>query len=124
MSYTIKSTGAPSFRTIDLLCPKCQYEEERSVDLRGCETDEQREQLMNAELKCPNCEEADMERVWRHAPSVGSRPGSDEYVSKMKKSFRERFIKKEVDDVRHKHGKLYDDAVRSAAATRIKKGEA
>jgi hypothetical protein len=124
MSYTVKSVGAASFKTIDLQCPKCQYEEERSIDLRGCDTDEEREQRMSAELKCPNCEEAEMERVWRHAPSVGTKSGSDEYVAKMKKSFKERFIKKELDQVRHKHGRLYDDAVRSAAATRIKKGEA
>jgi hypothetical protein len=50
-------------------------------------------------------------------------PKSDKNLAKMQKNLRERFIKKEIDDVRHKHGRLYDDAVRSSAAQRIKSEE-
>lgn len=41
-------------------------------------------------------------------------------TARLQQSLKERFMKKEVDDVRHKFGALYDDSVRSAAAQRIK----
>lgn len=106
--------------TIDLMCPKCEYEEERSIDLRGKDSEEDRKQAMI--VQCPNCEHPQMDRVWRRAPSIGGpKYGSDAEIAKMKNSFNQRFIKKELDDVRNKFGKLYDDNVRSVAADRIKK---
>lgn len=109
-----------SFKVYDFECPKCQYTEERSIDFRGCDTEQDRVQAMK--IVCPNCEHPEMEVVWRSAPAVGGpRYGTDAEISKMKKSFKDRFIRKEVDDVRHKFGKLYDDSVRSAAAQKIKK---
>lgn len=109
-----------SFLCIDLMCPKCEYEEERRVDMRGAESEE--EKASRLIIKCPNCEEADMQRVWRGAPAKGgAKYGSTEEVAKMKDSFNHRFIKKDLDSVRHKFGKLYDDGVRTAAVDRIKK---
>jgi len=123
MSYTVKSSGKASLKSVDLMCPECKYEEERTIDLRECDTEELVAQAMI--VKCPNCDHDSMEQVWRRAPSSPAthslsdmHPGN---ISRMQQSFKERFIKKEVDDVRHKFGKLYDDGVRSAAAARIKK---
>jgi len=63
-----------------------------------------------------------MHRVFLKAPMgrVGGK-SSSRSIASMKKSFNERFVKKEIDDVRHKHGKVFDDSLRSAAAQRIKK---
>lgn len=126
MSYTVKTKGKPSFRTIDLMCENCGYHEEYSVDLRDKETDQDIELAMNPEIRCPNCEEADLQRVWLQAPSVGrfTNDNSSAAFEARKASFRERFVKKELDDVRNKHGKLFDESLRSAAAQRIKKDEA
>lgn len=116
--YTVKSTGKATLKSIELVCPECEYREDRSIDMREIDTPEQEAAAM--QIKCPNCDHEYMEREWRTAPS-GVSPGTE--VDKMKRSFRERFIKKEVDDVRHKHGRLYDDAVVSSAAQRIKDGK-
>lgn len=119
MSYTIKVTGRAAFRTIDLKCPKCEYEEERTIDLREVEDEDgYRKQMI---VQCPNCDHPQMEEIWKKAPSVGSNPRSDSSIAKMQKSFKERFVKKELNDVRHKYGRLYDDSVKSAAVQRIKK---
>jgi DNA-directed RNA polymerase subunit RPC12/RpoP len=119
-SYTVKHTGKAALRSFNFMCPKCSYEEERSVDMRNSEEEIQRDML----IKCPNCDHEHLEQVIRHAPSVGmGDPKSDKNLAKMQKNLRERFIKKEIDDVRHKHGRLYDDAVRSSAAQRIKSEE-
>lgn len=120
MSYTVRVKGSSSFRTVDLLCPKCEYEEERTIDLRDLDGDDREKAMI---VQCPNCEHPEMERIWKKAPSakVGN-DRSDENIAKMKKSFKERFVKKELDDVRHRSGKLFDDSIRSAAAQRIKKG--
>lgn len=125
MAYTIKSTGKPSFKSFDIQCPACLYTEERSVDLRDCETEEQMQERIDRDtlITCPNCEGM-MERVWIHAPSTvngSAKPKSDDQIRKFQQSCKERFVKKELDDVRHKHGRLYDDSVRSAAAQKIKK---
>lgn len=124
MSYIVRSTGRSIFKTINLLCSNCQYEEERTIDVRGME-DEQIEQAVNQEIMCPNCEEANMERVWRHAPSVTryANENSPATFEARKKSFKQRFLKKEADDIRDKHGVNFDDSLRSAAAQRIKSGE-
>ena len=109
------------------MCPKCAYNEELSVDVRNCADDEAVRLKVESEsqIKCPNCDHEFMEHVWLKAPAVGTSadPKSDANLKRLQQSLRERFIKRELDDVRHKHGKLYDDSIRSAAAQRIKKGE-
>lgn len=104
-------------------CPECHYEEERTFDRRELETEEELQAAINV-VKCPNCEDATLEVVWKKAPSSHNtddmNPGT---IAKMKDSFKQRFVKKEIDDVRHKHGVNFDDALRSKAAQRIKKGE-
>jgi hypothetical protein len=124
VSYIVRSVGRSIFKTINLLCPGCEYEEERTIDVREM-SDEQIEEAVNQEVRCPNCEEADMGRVWRHAPSVTryANENSPATFEARKKSYRERFLKKEADDIRNKHGVNFDDSIRSAAAQRIKKGE-
>lgn len=109
-----------SFRTFDFECPKCEYPEEHTFDLRGM-TEEEKEATIESGIKCPNCDFENMKRVWRSAPSIGHGGGERSLanIERMKKSFHERFIKHELDDVRDKKGKLYDESIRSAAAQRI-----
>jgi hypothetical protein len=108
-----------SFRSFDFICPDCDYHEEHTFDLRGMSEDE-KEATIESGIKCPNCDCEKMQRVWLKAPSgkVADAAGD---IAKMKKSFHERFIKHELDDVRDKKGKLYDESIRSAAAQRIAK---
>lgn len=122
MAYTVKTTGSLSFKPIELECPSCGYEEDQSIDLRDCKTEEERDAKLNSDFVCPNCGTI-MEKVWRSAPSIGSytNPRSDKTIAAKKKSYHKRFLKKEADEVRHKHGVNYDDSLRSAAAQRIKK---
>jgi len=125
MSFTVKSTGRASLRSFDIMCPACGYSEERSVDLRECETEEERNERIDRDtlIKCPNCEQATMERVWLRAPSMGTThdPKSDTTIAKFQQSCRERFVKKEMADIQHKHGVNFGDSIRSAAVQRIKK---
>jgi len=103
------------WRFHDLICPNCGYQEERFVDETQGEYD----------LACPSCENVRMQRVLLGAPAIGKlgREGSDESVAAMKQSFRERYVKKEQEDVQHRFGKLYGDSIQSAAAQKIVKGE-
>jgi hypothetical protein len=122
--YRVNVKGSASFMSVDLMCAECGYAENRSIDVRGCENDDDRAERMTA--PCPNCDGVDMERVFLTSPTMklgDNDPRSDANIAKYQRHLKERFIKKEVDDVRHKHGALYDDAVRSVAAQRIKKGE-
>jgi hypothetical protein len=109
-------------RLIDLLCSNCNYYEERSVDLRGCDTEEQRNAAINGTLTCPNCEETEMERVWVKAPTTKFGKDTDNHnIERMQKSFRQRFMKKELDDVKHKFGeRVVNEALVSGEAKRIK----
>ena len=109
-------------RLIDLLCPNCNYYEERSVDLRGCNTDEERNATTSGTITCPNCEETELERVWLKAPATKLGGDTDQHnIARMQKSFRERFMKKELDDVKHKFGdKVVNEALISGEAKRIK----
>lgn len=120
MTYTVRTTGRPIFKTIEIECEKCQINESHSIDVRGCD-DEQIEQKMNEEILCPNCE-VPMVRVFKTAPSISSigKDGSESASKAMRKSFKQRFIKKEIDDTRHKWGRLFDDSLRSTAAQRLK----
>jgi hypothetical protein len=118
--YRINHVGKATLKSIELLCEECGYEEDRSVDMRQTDEEVERDML----VKCPNCDHEYMSKVWRTAPSVGGGdPKSDANLARMQKSLKERFIKKDLDQVRHTHGKLYDDSIRSMSVERIKKGE-
>jgi hypothetical protein len=121
MSYEVKSKGYPQFRGFDLMCEECGNHKDLFLHREEfLDADGNRKKL---DRPCDNCEDGMLVEVMIQAPSKISRDGTDDGIAKMQQSFRERFIKKDVDDVRHKFGKLYDDGVRSAAASRIKKGK-
>lgn len=122
MNYVSKHIGRAPFKTIETLCPKCNYTEDRTIDQRG-KTDEEVANYLNLEIACPNCEEANMERAYLTAPSLGkfTDENSPRTFEARKKSFKQRFMKKEADDLRQKHGVNFDDALRSGAAQQIKK---
>ena len=74
---------------------------------------------------CPTCSgEVERLTVPLSAPALhidGNNYGAQ--ISKMKRSFNERFVKSgEIDDVRHKHGVAFDDSLRGAAVEKIKNG--
>ena len=48
--------------------------------------------------------------------------GSDRQISSMKKSFREHFVKNELDDVRHKHGRAIDESLAAGEIKRRMRG--
>lgn len=115
-----KTTGKASFKSVDLLCPSCGLEELRTIDLREFESFEAAWSL--EDVRCPKCQGANLERVWSHAP--GSKVADyDADIAAMKQNSKERFVKNEMDSTRHKFGKTFDDALVSAAAGRIKRGE-
>lgn len=76
-------------------------------------------------LSCTKCG-GEMRHVWLSSPNANDigKEGSDKSISAMQQSFRERFVKKEIDDVRHKHGSNFDDSLVAKAVQRIKDGEA
>ena len=84
--------------------------------------EEEKEIAMNPEIKCPNCEEDNLERYWASAPSIGNYKNerSASTIEARKRSYKSH-LKKSEDDVRHKFGRLYDDSLNSSAAQRIKK---
>ena len=119
MTYTMKTIGKASFKSIDLSCPNCGYEEERSIDLRDLDEDGIQQAML---VKCPNCDHEHMEQVWRRAPAA--KFGNDqtpENIARMKRSFDERFVKKDMDNVRHKFGRLFDESLVSKAVDKAKK---
>jgi len=73
---------------------------------------------------CLVCRQGTVKRVWRKAPvsRIGG-VGSDRQIKSMQKSFKERFYKKEIDDVRQKHGGSVDDAIRAAKIEKVKSGQ-
>ena len=97
----------------DLMCPLCEHVEERYMKI---------DEVDGFSLRCPNCEDGEMHIAFLK-PILGRMGGdnSDRSVSSMKRSFNERFVKKEIDEVRHKYGVLFDDSLRSGAVQRIKK---
>jgi len=65
-----------------------------------------------------------LSRIWIKAPAFGELrvQDSDKTLGAMKDSFNKRFITSgEIDDVRHKFGKDFDDSLVGAAVDRIKK---
>lgn len=120
--YITKITGKYNFRTLDFQCPRCNRTEEVTLDMRDLPDDYN---IDTHEVFCSK-DGYKMKQIWKRAPTtfIGG-DKSDRRIALMRKSFRERFTKgPEIDDVRHKKGKLFDDSLRSAAATRIKKEEA
>lgn len=117
MSYT-KSQGKASFKTIELECPECHYEEDQMIDLREVEEDKIEAAML---FKCPNCDHEPMEKVWRTAPAAKFGNDSDPHnIKRMQNSLDQRFVKKDMDNVRHKFGKLFDESLVSAAVTKAK----
>ena len=49
--------------------------------------------------------------------------GSDREIASMQKSFRERFMKVEADDVREKHGASFDESLRAGDIKRRMSGD-
>lgn len=96
-------------------CPECSCEQEKFMSISEFE---------KFSLVCPNCSDVMMINVITAAPyfRIGG-DGSDRQLSSMKQSFKQRFLKKEIDDVRHKHGVAVDDALRGGAVERIKNGD-
>jgi hypothetical protein len=119
----MKTTGKAAIKIIDLLCPECEYQEERTIDMREIDGEEEERQAMI--IQCPNCEHPEMQRVWLKAPSgrIGGAK-SERSIESMQHSFKERFVKGEINDVRHRFGKLFDQNLVSSAVKRIKDGEA
>lgn len=75
-------------------------------------------------LTCPKCNDTtgNYKEAWTKAPAFRfGGNGSDRDIAAMQKNLRDRFVKSgEIDDVRHKHGSAFDDAIRGAAVERIK----
>jgi hypothetical protein len=102
-----------SFRSVDLECPSCGYGEEYTFDLRGIETEEEKTKIMNSKI-CPVCCDT-LKRVWRSAPRIGTSKNSPQEWSRMKSSFKEHYVKHELDDIRNKHGRAIDESHVGAA---------
>ena len=95
-------------------CEKCGHEFEEQVPMSEC----------GDKQDCPVCERNSGVRAYRTAPLTRTGgEGSDRDISAMQKSFRERFVKKELDDVRHKHGKAIDDSLAQTGVARKIKGK-
>ena len=97
--------------TYDFQCVECGYTEDRMMKYEERDT----------EYSCPHCDSS-MKRVWIKAPGINQigPDGSDSAIKAVQQECRERFIKKEIDDVRHKHGDAIDDAIKGGAIKRIK----
>jgi predicted nucleic acid-binding Zn ribbon protein len=96
--------------THDIKCLKCGTYDEVYIDHPS---DEWRGE-------CYFCK-GEVKRVFVKPPmtTMGS-SGSDREIASMQKSLKERFYKKELDDVRHKHGSAIDESIRGAQIDRIK----
>jgi len=95
----------------DIKCAECGYTEERSVDV-------------NTVLVCPNCDNGVLRVVFMKAPmGRAGGDGSDRSIASMRKSFNERFVKKELTDLRHKFGSVIDDSILGGGIQKVKKHE-
>jgi len=97
----------------DFICERCKDALEKFVSF-----EDKDEQL------CSACGQK-LDRVWTTPPRMGhlGKEGSDTQIAAMKQSFRERFVKKDLDSIRHKFGSEFDDSIRGAAVSRIRDGE-
>lgn len=73
-------------------------------------------------MTCPSCESEMSIRIPEKAPAGFMKRDYDSEVAGMQKSFRKRFMKKEIDDVRHKFGGLIDESLVAGEAKRIREG--
>lgn len=96
----------------DFQCTECDYVQDDFAEIDDVKF-------------CPKCG-GHMRHVWLSAPNANDlgQEGSNKSLAAMRQSFRQRFVKKEIDDVRHKHGETFDDSLVSAAVKRIEDGEA
>jgi len=85
---------------------------------------EERGKTKSEGIECPTCKKT-MEFVMVKPPSGSSigKEGSDTSIRAFQQKCKERFVKKELDDVRHKFGRNFDDSLVSSAAKRIKEGK-
>ena len=71
--------------------------------------------------ECTVCKQTSGVRWFLNAPFVQyGGEGSVQQIQRMQKSFKNRFYKKGIDDVRQKHGKAIDDSLRGAELEKIK----
>ena len=96
----------------DFQCIECYYSQDDFAEIDDI-------------MRCPKCS-GHMKHVWLSSPNANDLgpEGSDKSIAAMKQSFRERFVKKEMDDVRHQHGEAFDQSLVSTALKRIENGEA
>lgn len=104
-----------SFRNIALSCNSCGHGEDYTFDLRGLETEEEKQKIINSR-PCPVCCDT-MVREWT-APRIGTPKNSSQEWSRMKQSFKEHYVKHELDDLRHRHGRAIDESHVGAALER------
>ena len=69
--------------------------------------------------ECPNCLAPEVRRIWLKAPSMRM-GGYTREVQNLQQACRDHFHKKELDEVRHKHGSAIDDSLKGAAVEKIK----
>jgi len=93
----------------DFVCGSCDYTKDDFAEIDDV-------------LACPRCGK-EMRHAWLSAPNSNQlgAEGSSSSIAAMQQSFRERFVKKEMDDVRNKHGSNFDESLVSAEAARIRK---
>lgn len=101
----------------DYACRKCDHRDQRVIKI--AELDAYNE-------SCPHCGAANGEwhREILTAPSGGVKRDHAAETKALQQSLKERFVKRDLDDMRHKHGSVFDDSLRGAAVDRIKDGKA
>lgn len=92
----------------DFKCNKCSYIQDDFAEIDDT-------------IICNNCG-SKMKHIYLSAPNSNNlgKEGSDKSIKALQHSFRKRFIKKELDDVRNKHGEIFDQSLVSSAVKRIK----
>lgn len=95
----------------DFVCFDCELVQEEFADIKDAP-------------RCNSCGKP-TEHVWLSPPGMNTLGAerSDSSIKAMQQSFKERFVKKEIDDVRHKHGVTFDQSLASAAVQRIKEAK-
>ena len=96
----------------DFVCIECEYAKDDFAEIDDV-------------ILCPKCGTR-MHHVWLSAPNSNQlgKEGSDKSIAAMQQSFRQRFVEKDIDDMRHKHGSNFDESLVSSAIKRIKEGDA
>lgn len=99
----------------DYHCRKCDLRDQRIIKI--AELDAYSE-------SCPHCGADDWHREILTAPVGKVKRDHAGETAALQQSLKERFIKRDLDDMRHKHGSVFDDSLRGAAVDRIKEGSA